>query len=139
MQLEYFSDVNYLAVIGAALAYFAMGFVWYGVLFSKPWQEAMGIEVQEGQQPSPSLFVLTLLAYFVSAVVTAVIAFGSATDTAMEGAVLGALVGVGYSLTLAGITAMYDQKPKPLNLWLINGAFNVLALVVVGVIVGAWR
>lgn len=139
MQLEYFGDVNYLAAIVASLAYFAMGFVWYSLLFAKPWQTAMGIEVVEGEQPNPALFGLTLLAYFVSAVVTAVIAFGSATDTAAEGAILGALVGIGYSLTLLGTTVIYDQKPKPLNLWLINGAFNVLALVVVGVIVAAWR
>lgn len=36
-------DINIVAVIAATLWSFFVGFLWYGVLFSKAWQKATGI------------------------------------------------------------------------------------------------
>lgn len=35
-------DINYLAVVVAAIAAMVLGFVWYGPLFGKPWMQLMG-------------------------------------------------------------------------------------------------
>ena len=35
---------NWLAVLVSALAFFAIGWVWYGPLFSKPWASGMGYD-----------------------------------------------------------------------------------------------
>ena len=61
MSFDAFSDVNYLAVLVAALAYFALGAIWYiPPVMGTTWQKAGGIEVPEGQGPNPILFVGTL-------------------------------------------------------------------------------
>jgi hypothetical protein len=139
MSLDAFSDVNYLAVIVAALVYFALGAIWYiPPVMGRAWQKAGGIEMTEGEGPAPVLFVGTYVAYAAAGLATAALAVATGTDTAAEGIVLGLVVGVGYAFTAAAVTALYDRKPQPMAWWLINGIFNVIGLVVVGVIVGVW-
>ncbi len=36
-------EINWLAVLLGALAFFAVGALWYGVLFAKAWQKAAGL------------------------------------------------------------------------------------------------
>lgn len=37
------TDVNWLAIVAAAVAAFVVGFLWYGPLFGKRWADAMGL------------------------------------------------------------------------------------------------
>jgi hypothetical protein len=140
MSFDAFQDVNYLAVLVAAIAYFVLGAIWYiPPVMGRAWQRAGGIEVPEGESPNPMLFVGTLVAYFVAGLATALLAVATATDTAAEGAVLGVTVGIGYAFTAAAVSALYDRKPQPMAWWLINGIFNVIGLVVVAVIISVWN
>jgi hypothetical protein len=141
MSFDAFSDVNYLAVLAAALAYFALGAIWYiPPVMGNTWQKAGGIEMPEGQAgPNPVLFVGTYVAYAAAGLATALLAVGTGSDTAAEGVVLGLIVGVGYAFTAAAVTALYDRKPQPMIWWLVNGIFNVIGLVVVALIISVWR
>lgn len=40
------ANVNYLAVVVAAVASMAVGFLWYGVLFRKQWMSLMGLTTE---------------------------------------------------------------------------------------------
>mgnify|MGYP000377311663 CR=1 FL=1 len=37
------AEINWLAVLLGALAFFLVGAIWYGVLFAKAWQRAAGL------------------------------------------------------------------------------------------------
>lgn len=138
MTFEVLSDVNWLAVLVAAIVWFVLGAAWYiAPPIAARWARAGGIEIPEDAGPDPKVFVLTLLVYVVVALGTGMLAVATGTDTAAEGAVLGAIVG-GVLVCAAAISAIYDQKPEPLNYFWINGVFNLVALIVVGVIIGAW-
>lgn len=55
-------DINMLAVFAAAIAFFVVGALWYGVLFSKAWQAASGITPEQMQGARmPLIFGLTFL------------------------------------------------------------------------------
>lgn len=139
MSLDVLADVNWLAVLVAAVAWFVLGAVWYiPPVMGGRWQRAGGIEVPEDASPRPIIFVLTLVAYVVAAAVTAMLAVATDTSSAGEGAVLGLVVGVGYALTAAAVTAIYDTKPDPFAWFWINGVFNVVGLTVVGLVIGAF-
>src|SRR6187549_3766844 len=61
-----FHSVNWLSVFVAALAGFAVGSIWYGPLFSKPWMQLTGMSKEKGAQASMPLvfggaYVLNLL------------------------------------------------------------------------------
>jgi hypothetical protein len=136
---ETLGGVNWLAVVVAALAWFALGAGWYmAPPIARAWQRAGAIEVPEDGKPNPMVFVLTLAAYLVAAAVTAMLAVAIGTSGVGAGAALGATVGVGYALTAAAITAIYDTKPEPFTWFWINGVFNLIGLTVVGAIIGAF-
>src|SRR4051794_5185790 len=42
--------LNWLAILVSVVASFAFGSVWYGAIFARPWQRAMGFT--EGQKPT---------------------------------------------------------------------------------------
>lgn len=139
MIIDMFAYVHWLGAAVAAVAWFLMGAAWYiAPPISKRWQAAGGIEIPEGQQPDPKTFAWTFLAYLVATVVTSLLAAGVGVGSIADGAALGLVVGVGYALTAAAVTAIYNQKPQPLAHFWINGVFNVAGLTVAGAILGAY-
>lgn len=139
MSLTMLADVDWVAVVVAALVWFALGAAWYMTPFvAERWQRAGGIEVDPDARPNPAVFVLTLAAYLVGCAATGLLAVAIGITGVGEGAVLGLVVGVGYALTAAGVAAVYDQKPEPVTWFWINGVFNVAALVAVGAVIGAF-
>ncbi len=59
-------DVNWLAVIAAALSSFPLGFLWYGPLFGKAWQREVGLSDDQLKSGNMALifggaFVLALI------------------------------------------------------------------------------
>ena len=57
---------NYLAVFVAAVAYWVLGALWYGVLFNKPWMALEHMTIEQAQSMNPTIpyilrFLLELL------------------------------------------------------------------------------
>src|ERR1022692_3231385 len=53
LNIQFLSEVNYLHVLVAGLAYSVLGSIWYMAVFSKPW--AAGVEkwgIKMGEKPS---------------------------------------------------------------------------------------
>ena len=128
--------VNVWAVLVAAVAYFAIGAIWYMVL-SKPWMAAVGMtraDVERGS--NPILFAVTFLFEAVAAFALAVLLGNTNLSGVGGGAAVGALVGIGIWFALMSVTFVYENR-KP-ALFLIDGGYHVLALTVAGAILGAW-
>lgn len=139
MFVELLGEVQWGAAAVAAVAWFVLGAAWYmAPPIAAAWQQAGGIEVDEDASPDPMVFLLTLIAYFVATSVTSALAVGIGVASVGDGASLGALVGIGYALTAAAVTAIYDQKPGPFAHFWINGVFNLIGLTMVGAILGAF-
>lgn len=133
-------DVNYLAVGLAALAAFFLGFLWYTVIFAKPWQELIGMgsngrgAASASQTPNLGhLLVGSLILEIIMAFLLAR-AIGTGAD-AMTGLVYGLTVGLGWVALAFGVNYMFEGKP--FKLWLINASYNVVVFSVMGLIIGA--
>ncbi|HEX6208330.1 MAG TPA: DUF1761 domain-containing protein [Actinomycetota bacterium] len=137
MTFDVLSEVNYLAAVIAALAYFAIGALWYSpMLFSKPWQRAIGLVPQEGQSPSPMLFVVTGIAYFVQAVTLGAIARSTGATDLVDGLVLGIFVSMGIIAMGLWVNVSYEQRATSL-LW-INAGNALVGIVVMSIIMTVW-
>lgn len=137
MSLDAFADVNYLAALVAAVAYFALGALWYSpVLFSRAWIEASGVNPQEDRRSPAPLFALSLVANLVAAVALAFLAATAGIQGAGEGLLLGLVCGVGFALT--AIVVSYSFERRPAKLQAINVGYNVAGIVLAAVIVAAW-
>jgi hypothetical protein len=54
--------------------------------------------------------------------------------------VLGLVVGVGFAGTLTAVDAAFDpNKPRPWTWFAISGAYHLVGLLIVAVLVSIWR
>lgn len=140
MTFDALGDLNWLAVIVAGLAYFVLGAIWYAPpLLGRPWMAAGGIQIPEGQRPSPTIYLAPLVAHIVAAIALGMLAQSTGTDTVGEGIALGLVVGVGFAVTVTLVTATFEtNKPKPFVWGGINAAYHLVGLSIASVIMAAW-
>lgn len=138
MILDFFSELNWLAVIVATIAWFAFSAIWYSVPpLSKAWQNASKVDMAEDGPPLAVLFIPTLIGYFVTTVVIGLIVEAIGITEVGDGVVLGIVLGIGFGAVSALVTQVYERKGS--NYWLINGINAVIAYVIVSVILTVWQ
>lgn len=136
--------INYLAVIVSAVAAMAVGFVWYGQLFSKQWVALNGWTEEEmarrQQQNMTKQYALQALGALIMAYVLAhSIIFGGAylNASGLNAGLQGAFwswLGFVAPVTLGAV--LWDGKPW--KLWFINAGYYLVVLLVMGTIIGLW-
>ncbi len=128
---------NYAAVFIAALAYWLLGAVWYGVLFSKPWMALENISIEQAKSMNPVMpYVITFVLNFLIAYSLAQICIWRNANTVGRGASVGVLLWIGFVGPITFTTYMYEMRPK--ELFAINQFYPLAGLVLMGAIIGAW-
>jgi surface polysaccharide O-acyltransferase-like enzyme len=128
---------NYAAVFISAIAYWLLGAVWYGVLFSKPWMALENISVEQAKSMNPVLpYVITFVLNLLIAYALAQICIWRNANTIGRGASVGVLLWIGFVGPITFTTYMYEMRPK--ELFAINEFFSLAGLVLMGAIIGAW-
>jgi hypothetical protein len=128
---------NYAAVFIAAVAYWLLGAVWYGVLFSKPWMALENITMEQAKSMNPVLpYVITFVLNLLIAYSLAQICIWRNANTAGRGASVGVLIWIGFIGPITYTTYMYEMRPK--ELFAINQFYPLAGLVLMGTIIGAW-
>ena len=131
------SDLNWLAVLVAAVAYFVVAAVWYQPkVMGTRWMRAVGVDPSKGS-PSPWIFVGTLVAYFLMASALAMIAQGIGGSSFGDGLVLGLVTGVAFVGAQAWVNATYESRS--MDVLITNGGIGVLGHVIMAVIVTVWN
>jgi len=129
-------EINYLAVIFASLAAFFLGFLWYSVIFAKPWQKLIGMKGDgKGAQP-PSLAKLLIGSLILEIIMAFNLAafIGPHADW-LFGLSAGIAAGLGWVALAFGVNYMFEGKS--FQLWLINAGYNTVVFAVMGLIIGA--
>jgi hypothetical protein len=129
--------INYLAVAAAALSSFLIGGLWYSpVLFQRAWMRANGFSEQDlAKGGQGRIFGLAFVFALIIALNLAMFLNGPGT-TVTWGATAGALTAIWVALGI-GTVALFERRPAAYTL--VNGGYWVVALVVMGTIIGAWR
>ena len=131
-----FNGLNWLAIIVAAIAFFALAAVWYQPrVMGKKWMEAAGVEPRD-DGPNPLVFVGVLVAYFIMAVVLAMIARGVGASSFTDGLLLGLATGIAFVAAQAWVNATFERRSK--NLVLVNSGIGIIGHVIMAVIVTTW-
>lgn len=130
-------EINYLAVLIAALSAFFMGYLWYSVLFVKPWQKEIGLKMTPGEKPQTPNLGRLLMGSFV---LELIMAFNLAAFIGQDadwyfGLFAGLAAGLGWVALAFGVNYMFEGKS--FKLWLINASYNTIVFAVMGLIIGA--
>ncbi len=137
MIFDYFAELNWLAVLVATVAWFIFSAIWYSVPpLSNAWQKASKVETTGDGPPLAILFIPTLIGYFVTSVVIALLVKAIGADDWMDGLWLGIALGVGFGAVGALVNQVYERKGN--SYWLINGINAVIAYAIVAVILSVW-
>ncbi len=140
MSFDTLGDLNWLAIIVAAIAYFAVGALWYSpVAFGNTWMEAGGLTL-EGEGPGAAIYVVPLIGSLLSAIALGMLAEATETDTLGEGLVLGVVAAVGFAFAISLVTATFEStKPKPMVWGAINAGYHMVGILIAAAIIGAWQ
>ena len=132
------SNINFPAVLVAALTAFFIGWLWYGPLFGKKWMELNGFSKENMQHGGLSLPVIMLINYVATALAALSLAmFLGAEADAIFGIFAGLMIAVFWIATSRLNDVLYERKP--IGLFWINVGYNVVIYVVMGAILGAWK
>jgi hypothetical protein len=141
MTLDRLADVNWLAVIVAAIAYFVLGAAWYAPpVFGNAWMRATGVRMTEGDRgPGVAVYFAPLLTCLLASIATGLLAVATRTNELKEGIQLGLVVGVGVAAAVAILGGVFESnKPKPMLSAAISAGYHVLGLLIVGALVSIW-
>ena len=133
---EHLSELNWLAVGVATLAWFVFSAIWFSIPpISGPWQRAARVAPQEGP-PLPSILISTVILYFITTAVIGLLVIQIGAVDFADGLALGVALGVGFGLVTFLISQLYEQKGG--SYWLINGVNAVISWSIVAVILTIW-
>lgn len=131
------ANINWLAVLGATLSAFIIGFAWYSLLFAKAWMRVSGVTEEKAKSANMPKVFGTAFALMLLAAINLAFFLADPSINAWNGAFYGFLAGFGWVLPGIGVTAQFEQRG-----WvyvLINGFYWVVSLTVMGLILGAWK
>jgi len=134
------STINRLAVIVSGIAAWALGSIWYTVLFGKMWREEVGITdikptpAQMGKTFGGSLVLMCFMALGLAFCIPAI---ATPEVTALTGMKCGILMGIFLSAASIGINYLYQMKS--LKLFFIDANYQIIFLGIEGAIIGAWH
>lgn len=134
--MELILDLNWWAIIVAMVVSFALGWPWYGPLFGSAWLDALGKTADE-IEPSPKPFLISAVTTLVTAFTMAVLIACLGIDNWLDGAILGAAVGIGFiaaSNVSDGAFCGWSFK-----LVIIQSGYRLVYSIVTGIILGAWQ
>lgn len=126
--------VNWLAIIVATVASWALGAAWY-MAFANQWLAAIGKTRDQisGKDPTPYIFsviVQLIMAFFVAAVMPAL--FGA--TNVVSGVQTGVLMWLGFVIT--SMIQNHRYEGAPWSRTIIDGGYMLAVLVVQGLVIG---
>ncbi len=133
------AQVNWLAVVVGTVFSMALGFLWYGPMFGKPWtavMKKMGRK-QSDMRMTPVHIVLPVVANFATALVLDLIVLAFGGTAWWFGLVTGAIVSVGLSAAATLVTGLYESRP--FGLFFIYGLYLLVLYGAEGIMFAVWR
>ena len=136
----FFLPVNIWAVLASAIASMVIGFVWYSpILFGKQWMKLSKIDpkkIADVNKHMAKTYSISFLAMLVMAYILAQTLSLTLITTAFDGALMGAVIWLGF--VAASMINIVLFESKPWSLYFINSGYYLACLIVSGVILTIW-
>ena len=133
------SGFNGWEVVVAALSAFVVGGLWYGPVFGSRWQGLVGLSDEDMAETNmPLIFgVAFVLNLFMATLLSLSMEVASGLATGfLSGALFGGFFAIVFVAPTFGVNYLFARRP--LALYGIDAGYQVLQLMLMGAIVGAW-
>lgn len=133
--------IHYPAVIVSGLIQFFVGWLWYGMIFMKPWIEATGVSMDAAESMSGGqiavMYVGSLVSFLIVYYVMAHFISYTKSTTAKQGMQTGFWSWLGFTATALAVNVIYTMKP--FSLLLIDGGYWLVSMLIGGALLASWR
>jgi flagellar biosynthesis protein FlhB len=132
-------NISYIAVAVATIASYMLGFAWYHwSIFGKTWANALGITKEQADNTEGlcGAFIMSLISGLTKAVLIALLITVTNISGVLGGAFFGAVAAVVFTFTSLGYYNGFARTS--LKLTLINSAYSIAELILIGAIIGAF-
>jgi len=130
--------INWMAVIVAAIAIYALGFVIYGLLIpAETWMAMSGISAEEMEAVGSSRMPFSVVMPLMTAIFMAVIFKWAQVAGASNGAKWGAVVALASAIPTLLYGWVYGVGPAEMTL--VDSGHLLLGHVAAGAILGGWK
>ncbi len=131
-----FSEINYWAVIVAAVAHMALGFLWYSpVLFGNVWMKAINLKKEDMKGSAGPIVGSMILAIVIALVLGCLVQLTGSMDTT-SGITLGVLIGIIIAATI-GTNFLYENGKA--TLFYISVGYHFIGIVIMSLIIALWQ
>ena len=128
--------VNWLAVVLGAVAFFAVGALWYSVLFAKPWRALNGITdemVAAGPRPGQKpVWLIMGLAFLLELLIAVMLGHQFAMTGPSDRGKMMIAIGYGAALMAPAIGINYLFQMRPGKLFLIDAGYLIVGMAAMG-------
>lgn len=130
-----FSELNFLAILLAAIINMIIGAVWYSrPLFGNQWMAHLGFKDKE-PNASPWTYVIVFFLGLIIALLMAMFLQGA--NGAKEGLIYGAVIGLGF--VIPTILTHYLMEQRKAGFMFIIAGHELLLFLIYGALLGAWQ
>jgi len=129
-------ELNWLAVVAAAVSAFLLGGLWYGPLFKQAWCREAGIDPDSAPKQHPAR--IFAIAFACSLAAAFVFAWFLGPQPELGKALhAGVMIGGAWVATSFGINYAFAQRS--FKLWLIDAGYHLLQFTLYGLVLGLWH
>jgi hypothetical protein len=131
------SQLNWIAVVVAALAGYFPGAIWYSpVGFLRPWARELSIDVDNppaGKHVGLKVAIGILPALAAATVFALILGHPGTPRHAM-----GLAIGIAGAFISTSLAVQYLYEGRSLKFWLINSGYHMLQYVIMGLVLSFW-
>lgn len=130
-------QINFLAVVAAAVANMIIGSIWYSPgVFGKRWMSLAGIRQGGMKEAGPAYAAAFVVALILAYVLAHFVGYTQA-HTFGDGLQLGFWVWLGFVATTSSGDYIFGGRPR--QLYVLNNGYHLVTLLVNGVLLALWR
>lgn len=131
-----FEDINWIAVLLGAFAYFILGALWYSkILFAKRWIHYTGVDASDpaATKGMAAIMITSFIMMVLTCIGLAILKSRLDLHVWQSGLKLGLVTGLLFGATSISISYLYEKRAMPLHF--INGGYTVLGNVIAAIVI----
>lgn len=133
------SNLNWISVLVAFVAYFILGALWFTLFFKKQYAISLGKENSMPAKPAPIFIIGPALCCLVITIVSAILIYALNINSYSHAIEFALLVGVGYLVANTINIAINPNMPNPIHYGIISGAYHLTGILLVSIILVAMK
>lgn len=140
MNTEIFSQINWLAVLVAALAYFMLGALWYSkALFGTKWADLVGLDMSDPDKKRGmgKMMAGTFLLIIITCIALALLVYRLDLFVLSSALKLGLITGICFASTAVSISFIYESRPTAL--YFIDCGYHLAGHLITAIILVLWK